>query len=195
MKIKNSVQGLDLKTLSAGIILAASLRMAMAPYPNIEPVMLFTIAAALSAGPLYGFLLGAGSMIASNVFMAPGALTFPWILHMPLVTIYTSMAYGLVGLVAGLLGRYKRKWGRVGMASLALPLTVFYDLVTCLCFALQFYGPGGVPAALVAQIPFTALHLSNVVLALLFGPFLVGAFSRFRQHSVAESLKKWLIHT
>lgn len=170
MQIK-SIYKVNFQVLLAGIISAAALRAAMSPYPNIEPVMLLTLAAGLAAGPLAGFLMGAGSMLISNIFMAPGPLTFPWLLHMPLVTFYTMLTYGVVGIFAGIAGIFKKSFRRWEYALLAAVLTIFYDLVTCICFALQFYGPGGIPMALSMQIPFTILHLSNAVIAFAFAPY------------------------
>jgi len=176
-------------TVSAGIMTVAALRVLMAPLPNIEPVMLFTLVTGLAAGPIAGFLMGAGSMIVSNVLMLPGGLSLPWLIHMPLVTLYTSAAYGLVGLLAGAAGLVKKKWGRAGYVALAAALTLFYDLVTCVCFALQFYGPLGISAALVAQIPFTVLHLSNAVFAFLFAPYLFKAAMKTKSFSLYASLR------
>ena len=170
MKTKDLVK-INYSALLAGIISVAVLRTAMSPYPNIEPVMLFTLAAGLAAGPLAGFLMGAGAMLVSNIFMAAGPLTFPWILHMPLVTLYTVLTYGVVGIIAGIAGLVKKSFSRWEYAALAAGLTLFYDLVTCICFALQFYGPSGIPMALAAQVPFTVLHLSNAVFAFIFAPY------------------------
>ena len=174
--------------LSAGVLGVAALRTVMSPYPNIEPVMLFTLATGLALGPLAGFIMGAGSMIASNFLMVGGPLTFPWIFLMPLVTIYTSLAYGGVGIIAGLLGRVEKKWGRINLAAAATGLTILYDLATCICFALQFFGPAGIPAAMVAQVPFTLLHLSNVVLAFVFGPYVLKLAQKTRNLSIKQMI-------
>ncbi len=181
---KKRLFNLNLQALFGSIVLVSALRMAMAPYPNIEPVMLFTLTAGLAAGPLAGFLIGAGSMILSNILMASGPLTFPWLMQMPLVTLYTSLAYGIVGVIAGLLGYAKKNFLRREYALLAGALTLFYDLVTCVCFALQFYGAGGIPMALMAQVPFTILHLSNAVFAFIFAPYLYKAALDARAFSI-----------
>ena len=177
---------LNYTALLAGIISVAVLRVAMSPYPNIEPVMLFTLAAGLAAGPLAGFLMGAGTMLFSNILMAPGPLTFPWILHMPLVTAYTMLTYGLVGIFAGVAGMVKQNFRRWEYAVLAAGLTIFYDIVTCICFALQFYGPSGIPAALAMQIPFTVLHLSNAVIAFIFAPYVHKAALKVKDYSIGR---------
>jgi energy-coupling factor transport system substrate-specific component len=159
--------------LFASVIAVAAMRILMAPAPNIEPVMLFTLTAGLALGPLTGFVMGAGSLLLSNILLAGSPLSFPWIFQMPLVTLYTSLTYGAVGVMAGLLGNAKKRWGRIDLTLAAAGLTVFYDLVTCICFALQFYGPAGIPLALESQVPFTLLHLSNAVFAFVFGPYVL----------------------
>jgi hypothetical protein len=185
MKIK-AFFNLNYSALLAGIISVAALRVAMTPYPNIEPVMLFTLAAGLAGGPIAGFLMGAGTMIVSNILMATGPLTFPWLLHMPLVTAYTALTYGVVGIIAGLAGRVKKSFLRLEYAALAAGLTLFYDLVTCVCFALQFYGPAGIPAAMAMQIPFTILHLSNAAIAFLFAPYVHKAALKAGDYSIVR---------
>ena len=175
--------------LSAAIMAVSALRVLMAPYPNIEPVMLFTLVAGIALGPIAGFLMGAGTMLVSNILMLPGGLSLPWLIQMPLVTVYTSLTYGIVGLIAGAAGLFKKKWGRVGYFALAAGLTLFYDLVTCICFALQFYGPPGIGAALVAQIPFTLLHLSNAVFAFLFAPYVYDAVMKAESFSILSFLR------
>ena len=162
----------NLAVLSAGIAATAGLRVLMASYPNIEPVMVSTIVFGLACGPVAGFAVGFLSMVLSNVFLGATPLEFPWLLAMPLVTVYTSLTYGLIGLAAGFLSVWKKKWGRTDYAVFAGIATVFYDFVTAVCFGLQFFGPAGVYGSLVAQVPFTVMHLSNVVLAFVFAPYL-----------------------
>ena len=183
MKLK-PLFNVNLQALLGGVVLVSALRMAMASYPNIEPVMLFTLTAGLAAGPLAGFLMGAGSMVLSNIMMASGPLTFPWLLQMPLVTLYTSLTYGVIGVFAGLLGYVKKDLRRRDYTLLAGAFTLFYDFVTCICFALQFYGAGGIPMALMAQVPFTLLHLSNVVFSFIFAPYLYKAALTAKDYSI-----------
>lgn len=188
------MERINLGILSAGIATVAALRVLMAPLPNIEPVMLFTIVAAIAFGPITGFLLGLGSMILSNIFMMSGVSVFPWILHMPLVTLYTSLTYGLIGLMAGLLGIVKKNWKRSDFTLLVVVMTLFYDLITAVCFAIQFYGFGGIPVALTAQIPFTVLHLSNALFAFLFAPYLFKAFTKAKEISILALLRNLRVY-
>jgi hypothetical protein len=184
MKRKNWGTGLNAALLVSGIVATSGLRVLMAPLPNIEPVMTATIVAGVAGGPLAGLLMGVCSMVLSNILLAGGPLTFPWILMMPLIVVYTSLSYGIIGSAAGILAVFRRKWSRSDFAVFALLATLFYDFVTAVCFALQFYGPGGIYAALVAQVPFTVLHLSNVVLAFVLAPHIVKAVSTLREASL-----------
>lgn len=189
------MERINLSILSLGIVTVAGLRVLMATLPNIEPVMLFTVVMALSLGPISGFLVGLGSMILSNIFMVSSGSLFPWIFHMPLVTLYTSLTYGLIGLIVGFLGIVKRDWKRSDFTLLIVVMTLFYDLVTAICFGVQFYGFAGIPVALNAQIPFTVLHLSNAIFAFLFAPYLFRAFTKAKEISVFGFLNGLRLHT
>jgi uncharacterized membrane protein len=153
----------------------------MASAPNVEPVMLSTIVSATVYGPVYGFVVGVLSMIISNVLMSTTPLSFPWILQLPLVTVYTSLTYGIIGLVSGFLfSKGQEVWSRTKYAIVAGIMTIFYDVVTAIAFALQFYGIGGIMVALVGQVPFTILHLSNVLLAFVFAPLLYNLMTKVK---------------
>jgi uncharacterized membrane protein len=170
---------LNLSILSGGILFIAGLRFLMAPYPNIEPIMLFTIVSALSYGPLAGFLIGFGSMLVSDLFIG---LAGPW-------TIYTTLTYGFVGLSVGFLGIRKKEWGRAGLTAVTFVMVILYDLITATFFAFEFMVPWN--AAIASQIPFTLLHLSNCVFVFLFAPYLMRAFSAMRDFSIVGVLRKF----
>jgi len=188
MKTRHLGTRFDAALLISGIVATSGLRVLMAPMPNIEPVMTATIVAGVAGGPLAGLLTGVCSMVLSNILLAGGPLTFPWIIAMPLVTVYTSIPYGIIGAAAGIIAVFRRKWSRSDFAIFAGLATLFYDFVTAICFALQFYGPAGIYGALIAQVPFTVLHLSNVVLAFVFAPYFVKAASALRESWLVKSL-------
>jgi uncharacterized membrane protein len=160
---------LNISVLSASIMLLAGLRM-MEPYPNIEPITLFTITTALVYGPLQAALLGAGALAASDFMMGfPG----PW-------TLYCAFAFGAIGVVCGFAGFLKRKWSREELTGLAFAMTILYDATTATFWGLS---TGSVFAAYAAQVPFTLLHLSNCVLAYALAPTLIAAFERVKDFS------------
>ena len=159
--------------LLASIPLLAALRVMMAPLPNIEPIMLFTIPAALVLGPFAGFSLAFGSMITADAMMG----SFQ-------ATAYTALTYGAVGAICGLLGRMKRGWNRLELTTLSFAMILLYDLVTASFFAMQFMIP--VPIALMNQIPFTILHSSGCVLVFLFAPSLMKAVKMMEEFSPSK---------
>ncbi len=174
---------LNLSILSGGIFLLAGLRFLMAPYPNVEPIMLFVISTALVFGPLAGFILGFGSMIVSDMFLG---LYGPW-------TLYTAPTYGLIGLIVGFIGTSKNKWGRPELTALAFVMTIAYDIITATFWALQTLQP--LIVVYVTQIPFTLLHLSNCVFVFLFAPYLMRVLSVARDFSIVRFLRDCRVHT
>ncbi len=163
--------------LTGSITLVALLRVMMAPLPNIEPIMLFAIPLAIVMGPISGFVFAFGARSVSDVMMGSVGL---W-------TIYTSLTYGLIGLICGLLSKLKKEWGRLSLTLLSFAMVLFYDTVTSIFFALQFMIP--VPIALINMIPFLILHLSSCVLVFLFAPSLIKAAQAMKEFSPAKFMK------
>lgn len=165
----------NFSVLFGSILLLAGLRM-MDPYPNIEPITLFTITTALVFGPLQAALLGAGALAASDVFMGlPG----PW-------TLYCALSFGAIGAICGLAGAVKSKWSREELTALTFAMTIFYDAVTATFWGIQTMT---LPGAYVAQVPFTLLHLSNCILAYVLAPALIAAFEYVKDFSPAAFLR------
>ncbi len=185
MKIREK---LNFGVISASTFSVAGLRVLMAPLPNIEPIMLFTLVIALSLGPLSGFIFGAGTMFLSDFMMGRAG---PW-------TLYTSLAFGLVGLFVGMLATFikNKNWNsmkrRTGLFTLAFVMTIFWDIFTATFFAFNFFIP--LNAAMIAQLPFTLLHLSNAAIAFLFAPHLVMVYSALKDFSILTWLRKNLVY-
>lgn len=146
---------------STGILAVAMLRAGMAFLPNIEPVLLFTLAVAIVSGPLAGFLFASSTILLSDLMIG---LLGPW-------SLYTSISYGLAGLLAGILGMYKRDFSRSQLTLISVAMVLFYDLATSLAFSVNFMVP--YPAAILNQIPFTAAHLTSCLLVFVLGPSLI----------------------
>lgn len=162
--------------LAGCIILITGLRVAMAPYPNVEPITLLTLVTGLTYGPVQAALLGFGSLAFSDIVMGlPG----PW-------TIYCGLTFGVIGAFCGILGTRKKKWGRVELTALIFVLTIFYDAVTATFWALQTMQPLSVVYA--AQVPFTLLHLSNCILAYILAPSLINILERTKDFSLSKTL-------
>lgn len=69
--------------------------------PSIQPCSYLIISAGIVFGPLIGFMIGANTAFISNLFLGQG----PW-------TIYQIIAWGLMGIVGGLMQFLKRKLDR-----------------------------------------------------------------------------------
>jgi len=188
MKANNIAEGINNSKLrfkklvsSTSIGSAVSLRAAMLPLPNIEPVMLFTLAGALVYGPLYGFFIGFMAMAISDIIIKIAGV---W-------TIYTAISYGLVGFAAGLIGILKPgiKKSRASIVLLAFTLTIIYDIMTTAAWAFSFMVP--LPVAFVSLIPFSLIHVAgNCALAFIFAPSIIGFMSRVSEPSASSGLFK-----
>jgi len=164
------------------LVVVALLRVIMAPFPNIEPIMLFTITTALVLGPVSGFLFGFGSMIFSDLYLGLGI----W-------SIYTSLTYGLIGILCGIFGILKRNWSRFELTLLAFFMTLLYDIITATFWAFQTMQP--LPLVYTLQIPFTFLHLSNCIFAFLFAPSLIRLSMRAKRFSVSRFMRRVFTYT
>lgn len=132
--------------------------------PLVKPVAALTIISALYLGGEAGFLTGALTALISNFYFGQG----PW-------TPFQMMAWGLVGLTAGLLAEPLRKkrallllYGALAGIGYSMIMDVWTVLWYGQGFRLTLY-----LAALVTALPHTALYAaSNVLfLALLARPF------------------------
>ena len=132
--------------------------------PFLKPVAALTIITALYLGGEAGFLVGALSAVLSNFYFGQG----PW-------TAFQMLAWGLIGLFAGMLSKPLLK-SRILLlvygAAAGLGYSFFMDIWTVLWynegFSVKLYA-----AALVSAIPYTLSYaVSNVLfLFLLAKPF------------------------
>jgi hypothetical protein len=128
--------------------------------PNIEPIMTASMPFAKEFGGYTGFLFAAFSIIALDVIM--GRVGY-W-------TVYTSLAYGVVGYAAWWWLNKKEAKGKDYLVF-AFFATIFYDVVTALVFGVQF--GQSLEATFMGQIPFTLYHLlGNLPMAYFLSPLL-----------------------
>lgn len=134
-----------LPLIMGGVMAGACLKYIAAP-PNIELLMPFVMVAGMLTGRTRGFMAGFSMRMMYDFYLAmPG----PW-------TIYTSLAYGIVGLIASTI---PIRENRLGLTIWAAGLTVLYDIITMVCFGLSFGLP--VFSLIGPQLPFTAMHLAG----------------------------------
>ena len=160
--------GFERRKTGARRLVVASVMTALAVagrfIPLVKPVAALTIISALYLGGEAGFLTGALTALISNFYFGQG----PW-------TPFQMMAWGLVGLIAGLLAAPLRK-SRALLLIYGLLSGVGYSMIMDV-WTVLWYGQGFnmslYLAALVTALPHTALYAaSNVIyLALFARPF------------------------
>lgn len=100
-------QARELVVISTICAIAVAGRMAFFMFPNFKPVMAVTIIAGVAFGGETGFLVGAMSMLVSNIMFSQG----PW-------TPWQMFAMGIIGFLAGVL--FKKGVLRRGRLSLCI---------------------------------------------------------------------------
>lgn len=150
-------------------------RIAFAPFPNVKPTTDIVLFSGLAIGAAPGFAVGAVTALASNVFFGQG----PW-------TPWQMVAWGLVGVAGGLLGRLLR-----GREPARLPLALvcaaagfgygalldFYQWTLSATHNFASYA-----AVSGTSFPYNLAHaVGNFVFALAIGPAFVRALRRYRR--------------
>ena len=164
----------EVALVAALCALAVAARAAFAFVPHFKPVAGLVAIEGIACGPRTGFVVGSVAMLASNLMFGQG----PW-------TPWQMLAYGLVGLVFGLLAQRGivpvAPWSRrqrlaVGAAAGAFVLLVagplldtsslflFAGRTPTLASALAIYGAGLVPNALQAAATFATVALAGSAL-------------------------------
>ncbi len=143
--MQNRLRDSYIPLVLAGSLAGACLKL-IAPIPNVELLLPFVMAAGMLAGPSRGFMAGFSIRLIYDFYLGmPG----PW-------TIYTTIAYGLVGLLASFI---PINTSRARLALWAAVLTIIYDLVSMAGFGFSSGLP--IPLLLGPQIPFTLIHLAG----------------------------------
>ncbi len=144
-----------------GFVVCLLIRLIPFRPPNIEPIMATAMPFARAYGKMAGFFFAFGSMVLFDLIVGKvGVWTF-----------ITALAYGLVGLGAAVYFKNKKNtaWN---YAKFAVISTVLFDAVTGLTIGPIFFGQPFI-AAVIGQIPFTAMHLlGNILFALVLSPAL-----------------------
>jgi energy-coupling factor transport system substrate-specific component len=155
--------------------LAVAARVLFAVVPNVQGTTDVALLSGYVLGPAPGFVVGALSALASNVFLGQG----PW-------TPWQMVGWGAAGVSgAALAVASRRRAGRVALAgACALAGLVFgawMDLFVLLSFTAQ-PSAGGYLAIAGISLPFNVAHaIGNAALALAFGPAFVRVLERFRR--------------
>jgi hypothetical protein len=164
----------DVKKIQTAVMLIAlgvSLRIALASFPNIEPVLVLSMMAGLILGGWYALVVPLAMMGLSDwaIYALDYGDVFGWraILGITFFT-WTGM---VLGGFAGRLVRPRFLFRLKGVAiftGAALVVTLVYDLWTIPGYCLVFNQT--LPVAIAGQVTFTVYHLlSTLMFAPLFG--------------------------
>jgi len=124
-----------------GLNVAARIALAGGP-PNVKPVAFLALAAGIIGGGVTGFVVGAMSMLVSDVYFGAGF----W-------TIIDSACMGVIAFIAGLLWNRRSKIRRVELVVGGFLLTVIYDVATSVIPA-WIFGYSWWVAVLLLYVPF-----------------------------------------
>ncbi len=148
------------KQLKYTIIFLTALAVRLIPFraPNIEPLMASIMPLSKNSTKFTSFFFGFASIFVYDLITSGIGV---W-------TVFTAVAYGLLGLGASYY--FKNRTGWKSYASYAVIGTIIYDLVTGLTIGPIFFGQSFI-VSLVGQIPFTMMHLlGNVSFAIVLSP-------------------------
>ena len=127
--------------------------------PNIEPVMFTAMPLSKEFGKYAGFIYASFAIILLDSI--EGRVGY-W-------TLYTLLAYGLVGYAAAIWFSKQKITDGKNYAVFAFFATIFYDITTASLFGLQF--GQSFEATMLGQIPFTLYHLiGNMTFAYFLSP-------------------------
>jgi energy-coupling factor transport system substrate-specific component len=149
-------------------------RVAFAPLPSVKPTTDIVLIAGFVLGGAPGFVVGAVSALASNVFFGQGPFT-PW----------QMVAWGGVGLFgAGLARVFGRDLGRWGLGAACALAGFAYGAFLDFHLWVLYSGSHSLSEYLVLGgqgLPFNIAHAGgNLVFCLAFGPLLVRSLLRYR---------------
>lgn len=142
------------------VALAVAGRVPLAAIPSVQAASFIIIMGGVFLGPDLGFITGSTTAIISNMFLGQG----PW-------TPWQMLAWGLMGLTAGLIGKTK-------LSEKVIPMAIFggiwgfvFGWIMDLWFALAYVNPLTVKSfflAFASSAAFDLNHaLANIVLIVL----------------------------
>lgn len=175
------VRNLTLMASLTGLNVAARIALAGGP-PNVKPVAFLCLTAGVIGGPVTGFVVGAMSMLISDLYFGGGF----W-------TIINSASMGSIAFLAGLLWHKRAKITRVELTLGGFLLTAIYDVATSVIPA-WIFGYSWWVAILLLYVPFLAgfgvpypfgfVHeVTTAVLMGAIGPTVIGRVRHLVNHN------------
>jgi energy-coupling factor transport system substrate-specific component len=152
-------------------------RIPFASLMNFQPCTFFIICSGYVFGPMTGFMVGALTAIISNIFLGQG----PW-------TAYQIFTWGLIGILAGFLGKLnilQKAYRNLMLLSYGALAGIVYAMIINIWFWALYLYPHTLTTykgALYTASFWTLSHsLSNMVFFWLFGNKVIDLLERFKQ--------------
>jgi energy-coupling factor transport system substrate-specific component len=155
--------------------ISAASRIPFAALPNIQPCTFLIIVTGLVFGALAGAMVGSMTALVSNFFFGQG----PW-------TVWEMMAWAMVGIVAGYVGKRVANVGVKHILALSVVLGIAYTLLMDFSSWITFYrsAPELFIPTFVWGAPFGGLHvLGNLIFSAVLGKPVLEMFKRFKRRS------------
>ncbi|SFF62430.1 energy-coupling factor transport system substrate-specific component [Halobacillus alkaliphilus] len=150
--------------------LAVAGRIALSHLPNVQPVTAIIILTGFWMGPAAGLIMAFLTTVVSNMLLGMGY----W-------TIWQVVAWSIIGLFAGLIGKYKPEFPVWGLTIYGFLSGIFFGVVISLTMRSI-----GQPfwAYYLAGLPYDLNHaISNVIFILILSPVLGTLFRRYKQRN------------
>jgi len=170
---ESSVSSKEIALIGILSAITAASRIPFAALPNVQPCTFLIAATGIVFGPLAGVMVGSMTAVVSNMFLGQG----PW-------TVWQMVGWGLVGLIAGLIGERFPNVGVLGLAVLGVVFGILYNTLLDFSSWIWLYGLDTTKFLLVFSLglPFGILHsIGNVIFSIVLGPPVLFSFRRFRK--------------
>lgn len=163
----------ELAVIAALSSLAAVSRVPFAFLPSVQPTTFLVVVGGMVFGSRAGFLIGSIAALLSNFFLGQG----PW-------TPWQMLAWGLVGITSGWLGRFFPRTGRTAIAIFGFAWGFLFGWITDLSYWFTFVFPltaVTLGATLASSVFFDCAHaVTNFTLLWLLGPGAVKILKGFQ---------------
>jgi len=149
----------ELVVIAVMVALSVVSRLIFAPIPAFKPISAIVIIAGIAFGMESGFMVGALSAILSNIYFGQG----PW-------TPFQMLAWGIVGLLAGLLFRRNIKPSYIMLIVIAIIGGVLYSLLLDIWTVLsvgQVWSFDRFGAVIMTSLPFMGMCVASYIVFLL----------------------------
>lgn len=166
MRNKTQIELTRVVSVAVMTAFASAGRILFAAVPDFKPSTAIVILSGISFGPLNGLLTGALTALISNFFFGQGV----W-------TLWQMLAWGLIGLLAGLLTKCKFLADLPKIVAFGLLSAFLYGIIMNVFHVLFFVKPlnsAAVAASVFASLVFDLVHAvaTALFLSVLAGPWL-----------------------